>query len=799
MNMISTGAFQTEMDASNRADTLVSKFVSAWEKKNAKVARAGGVSLMALSLAACGSDDSTTTTSSTSTSTTTTTTTTVTPVTQALTVGVDSVTGTSAADTITAARADTVNTWNSADTISGGDGADTFTAVINANVTPGTNGITGVETITLTSIGGNTIDFSSATASFITGVTSLTNLGSTGAVIFDDMTSNPEMSVNNVGSDTTFSMNNTVLAGTSDTATINLTGVTGSVAIGTNADVDGGYETLVVNATGAASDLGDGDVGNTGTNTMGTTATTVTVAATAALDLGSTAGFFAATTFSAAGSTAGVTAVFDDFDAADGVTAAITTAKSITGGDGADSFTVSAFEAADMGNLTIDGGKGNDTIDLGGYAESTMTVTGGDGTDTLVLSAELAAANATHVSGFETLHQAADQNMSLMTGSTATISTVRLTDGIAAITNATDAVTTLQIANSANANSGAASLTRLVDGTANSITVATTNAVSIATLDLADEETVTINTTNGAFTTATDVTSADITSLIVAGSGTVDTSALVGNTLLATVDATGLTGAAGLTVTANASTTALTLTVNSATSGYTGVVSFVSGSGGDTLNGTANIDTLNGGGGSDTIVGNGGADNIDGDGGNDTLTGGGGVDAFTVGEGSDTISDFVAGTGASADTITLDLSGIEALSASDLVNLDDAGSTANNSDLAFFSTDGVIDLDNVTANDNIIVISDVEIADHTALKTALAANGSKEITFGHADWAVGDSFLVMYDNGTNSYLTNVEVTGDMTTDSTMTTAQQITTDVITFTGISDVTTIVEAQYLTMTA
>ena len=59
MNMISTGAFLTEMDASNKQDTIVSKLVSAWEKKNAKVARAGGVSLMALSLAACGSDDDT--------------------------------------------------------------------------------------------------------------------------------------------------------------------------------------------------------------------------------------------------------------------------------------------------------------------------------------------------------------------------------------------------------------------------------------------------------------------------------------------------------------------------------------------------------------------------------------------------------------------------------------------------------------------------------------------------------------------------------------------------------------------
>jgi len=55
--MISTGAFQTEMDASNIQETLAKKFARVWEKKNSKVARAGGTSLMALSLAACGSDD----------------------------------------------------------------------------------------------------------------------------------------------------------------------------------------------------------------------------------------------------------------------------------------------------------------------------------------------------------------------------------------------------------------------------------------------------------------------------------------------------------------------------------------------------------------------------------------------------------------------------------------------------------------------------------------------------------------------------------------------------------------------
>ena len=59
MNMISNGAFRAEMDSSNKQNDLVSKLVTAWEKKNSKVARAGGVSLMALSLAACGDADDT--------------------------------------------------------------------------------------------------------------------------------------------------------------------------------------------------------------------------------------------------------------------------------------------------------------------------------------------------------------------------------------------------------------------------------------------------------------------------------------------------------------------------------------------------------------------------------------------------------------------------------------------------------------------------------------------------------------------------------------------------------------------
>ena len=306
-----------------------SKLVKAWESKNAKnAAKAGGVSLMALSLAACGGSSTTTTTSTDSTTDTTT------PVATAssLTIGVDTVSGTAGADSIAAARADGVQTWNSADVIDGGAGADTLTATLDTDVTPATGGVTGIETLVVTGIGARTVDFSSATADFITGVTSISNVGSDNTMTFSDITTAAAMTVNNVASATTFSYNDSVLAGTSDSLTLNLAGATAAVTVGTNTDADGDYETLVVNATGAASDMVAG-------GGLGADATTVTVNASASLDLGTTASFAKVTDFDASGSTAAVTAVFANKAAAG------TTAVSIKGGSGDDEYDISALAA----------------------------------------------------------------------------------------------------------------------------------------------------------------------------------------------------------------------------------------------------------------------------------------------------------------------------------------------------------------------------------------------------------------------------------------------------------------------
>jgi len=132
MNMISTGAFLNEMDASSKQPSTAEKFAAVWEKKNAKAARAGGVSLMALSLAACGSS-STTTTTTTDTTTDTATDTTTTPVvaagkSYALTVSsttgsADVITGDSGDDTFVGTLA---GSFEDADVLDGGDGTDTL-------------------------------------------------------------------------------------------------------------------------------------------------------------------------------------------------------------------------------------------------------------------------------------------------------------------------------------------------------------------------------------------------------------------------------------------------------------------------------------------------------------------------------------------------------------------------------------------------------------------------------------------------------------------------------------------------
>jgi hypothetical protein len=142
------------MDASNKQPTLAKKFAALWEKKNAKTARAGGASLMALSLAACGSDDATTT--ATTTTTTTTTTPVVTVVDAAKTVvlgsGLDNSSGGSGDDIFKSTNA----TLQASDIVKGGAGSDTLEYVDTSatGTAMPTVALTEVETVSVRNLSG---------------------------------------------------------------------------------------------------------------------------------------------------------------------------------------------------------------------------------------------------------------------------------------------------------------------------------------------------------------------------------------------------------------------------------------------------------------------------------------------------------------------------------------------------------------------------------------------------------------------------------------------------------------------
>lgn len=615
---------------------------------------------MALSLAACGSDDDTSTSTSTSTSTTTTTTTTVTPISTALTVGVDTVVGTSGDDTITGARVDGVLALTSADTLDGGAGTDSLTATVGATLTPATGGIKGVESITLTPTASSTINFSTATADLITGVTSVTSVGAlTNTMSFANMTGLAEMTVNNTTAAHTFEFKDTVLAGTADTVTLNLISAGAAVTVGSATDADGDYETLIINASGAASDMvGGGGLGNE--------ATTVTINASAALDLGTTAEFGAATTFSAAGSSAGVTAVLEDYDVTDAVATANTTAKAVTGGDGNDDYDISAMEAADVGALTVDMGAGNDTVTMGGTGATDFTISGGAGTDTLGISADPSAVLHPGVSGFETL----TMTNVLTTGATSAVNMANFgantgftriniahttgandgTDETVTVSNARDEVTTLGLA-ALDTDDFDVNFTRLVDGAANSLTVIATATHASEDVALNDEETLTFNSATASFDIAT-LSLTDATSITGTGDNTIDLGTVTA-AKLATVDMSAVEAAGAANFVANMGSSAVAMTVtgnNSATHG--GILNITTGSGSDTVTGTKNNDVVVGGDGNDTLTGNAGDDTLTGGVGNDTIAGGAGADTITGGAGADTIT-----AGAGVDIIVFQTSG----------------------------------------------------------------------------------------------------------------------------------------------
>ena len=690
MNMISTGTFLTEMDASNRQNNLVSKLVSAWEKKNAKVARAGGVSLMALSLAACGSDDDTTTAD---TPAATTPTTPVTPApavstTSTLTAGIDKVDGGAGDDIINAGLTSAgQQTLTALDSLKGGDGTDTIAIVMKANATPASDS---VEVYTVTATAASALSMLGST-----GVTSITNTGSSATLTVSNVALGTTLTLGNTAQGGTFNYAAADIAGTADAATINISSVTGGAVT-----VGAGIEALTLNSVGTANTLGSLSSGATTLNITGAQNMTITGNATA-------------TTIDASAATGKVTLTSDN-----------TKAVSITTGSGADSVTMTGTNAL---TDTVSLGAGNDTVTFTGNLADADVVDGGDGTDTLVgTSANLAALTSTattsNMTNFEVVQ------LSNQSGGDFDVSDIQ-----------EDGITTVTLANSGAALVGGA---REITGEAGSFTVnlgksaAANNSTLGNTLTLNDgvdnvtvTDTVTINntqinTTDGKNTNITnDITSTGYENVILntgAGSGnTEQTMATLTVTADSATAATTLTlkggnaidlttgvvtnSTSGITIDASAMSAqasgVTTFDVDGVTTGATGTVT-ITGSAGDDIIGdttannlSASASTVNSGAGKDSIFTGAGADTIDGGAGADTINSGSGNDTVVGGSGNDaidfsgnfTIKDSVDG-GDGTDTLTLNNTDATTLGAYSLGQVNTMNSRISNIEVVNFGT-----------------------------------------------------------------------------------------------------------------
>jgi Ca2+-binding RTX toxin-like protein len=627
MNMISTGAFLNEMDASSKQPKLAEKFAAVWEKKNANAARAGGVSLMALSLAACGSSSSTTTSSTTTTTTTTSTA----ADTIALTAGPDSATG-GAGDTTINALTD--GHLEAGDSITGGAGDDTL-VIRDYDTSAGSFTMSGVETININfATTGQSLDLTD-----VTGLTSLIIDASVATNTVSAVEKAHALTLANIASGVTtinVDFSDGEFDGTDDTYSLTLD------------DVDDAL-TLSLDSVGASVEAIENLTIATGSNDNG-----------------------GVITISDEGANAETVTISGAADAKiSGLTSGTVTASAMTGDL---TLTMSAEES------TITGGAGDDVIVMGSTLTYEDTIDGGAGTNTLaiddadggtVISNASSTANAYNVSNIQTLRLDAELtndateatiDMGEIAGLTTLIiedaidndngannidvdnladgSTITLGDADGDIAGGNDTVDLdVTFATNSSANNLTLNLTEGVE--VNALT-SSDNFIDTATITVADD-TIVVNTLSS-FTAKTINVTGDQTVTF----GTLSTSTT-------TFDASGATGA----VTVVGSATASEIT---------------GGSAGDTLTGGGAADIISGGAGDDTIRGEDGADN---------LTGGAGDDDFVLDDDDsvDTINDFTVG--ASADQIVIDFSGIDGEAGG---NLRDSGGDLANSDTVAFIT-----------------------------------------------------------------------------------------------------------------
>tara|TARA_Y100001968_G_scaffold333684_1_gene398364 strand:+ start:2395 stop:7839 length:5445 start_codon:yes stop_codon:yes gene_type:complete len=290
-----------------------------------------------------------------------------------LTTGLNNFTGGDSSDTFDAS---TALSLNNGDTLDGGGGTDTITAKFSQTTTAVNS--KNIEKFVITATGTTTLNFADTT-----GVTSISNQGSTAGLTINSLNSIPTYELNTNAQINAIEFADAALSGSADEFKVTLSGTTDAS--------DDNAETLTITRTaGATNDL------ETLHLVSSTVANAIETVTTSAVDT---------TTLKVSGDqnlvirdSVGTEITSVDASAATGditVITGYTKATTVTGGSGSDTFTTDAGAdtiSGGAGNDVLDGGAGNDTID-GGAGNDTLTssgtasLTGGAGNDIFKIAA----------------------------------------------------------------------------------------------------------------------------------------------------------------------------------------------------------------------------------------------------------------------------------------------------------------------------------------------------------------------------------------------------------------------------
>jgi hypothetical protein len=586
MNMISTGAFLNEMDASDKQkNSLVNKLVTAWEQKNSKTARAGGVSLMALSLAACGSgndDGSNGITFSEAQ---------VQAIRDAAAAQavIDNAAAAAAATAAANAANDAANAAEDAaeeaqEAADNAAAAEVVAASLNYVLTNSSNQTTGGADNFTGGTGVNKFlaraDGALDNGDVLDGGDGIDTLIARFAVDADKTINTSIQNIEIIHID--FDDADTAAA---ETLTINTGGFVGLTNIGTdNADSTSGSEDIT-SFTNVAAGVGI-DVINGDLNSKITVGYKTTTGITDASTVTMTAGLLDTLTMAGI-ETININAVSGTNTIETLTTTAAT--KLDIGGEGkltlsnVDDATITIDASDATGNVSIDGvgavnaiitgGKGDDKVAMGTTLTAKDTIVGGDGKDTLVVGQSHTAALA-GVTEIETVEvkvaDIGDGNTTTLSGAAFASATKFVlssntgTDGdeaTVAVTNIVNgdeiSITTGGADTTSVADGVAVTLTQVADTTADAYTLSlegigavsadATNDTGLATVTVDSVETLTVNANKNA-TGAVKANGVEVmsvqaaTSLVIKGAGDLDIDAFTNTTKLVSLDASEMTG-----------------------------------------------------------------------------------------------------------------------------------------------------------------------------------------------------------------------------------------------------------------